>query len=92
MFHPPLRAVAYSERVEKWVRVAERPGRQNGVYEPPLRGPSENTVERLRGLRRAKRITMTLFAISVMMFWMLLSIPSEAWENPSAGVYIGGLR
>ena len=35
---------------------------------------------------------MTLFAISVMMFWMLLSIPSEAWENPSAGVYIGGLR
>jgi len=36
--------------------------------------------------------TMTLFAISVMMFWMLLSIPPEAWENPSAGVYIGGWR
>ena len=30
---------------------------------------------------------MAAFAISVMMFWMLLSIPPEAWENHSAGVY-----
>jgi len=30
---------------------------------------------------------MTLFAISVMMILIWFCIPSEAWENPSAGVY-----